>query len=125
MPGRTGHDARNSDFSRAVAGRTVTLLEQLEAPGELVSLRDEAARVVHARHRGVDGEDLVQEAWARVAAALTRHAVADPGAYTRGVAANLVRAECRRDGARERWAPRLFMRASVEPPDIDLLRREQ
>src|SRR5580693_4954435 len=81
---------------------------------ELVSLRDTAARVVRARHWGSDGEDLVQETWARVALVLRDRRIDDPHAYTAGVAANLVRGRSRQDRRRQRRAPLLFVRPTVD-----------
>ena len=92
---------------------------------ELTSLRDTAARVVRARHPGADGEDLVQEAWARVALALRDRAIDDPHAYTAGIAANLVRGRYRQDHRWLRRAPLLFMRHTTDAPDGQVVRREE
>ncbi|HEY2429314.1 MAG TPA: sigma-70 family RNA polymerase sigma factor, partial [Acidimicrobiales bacterium] len=92
---------------------------------ELVSLRDTAARVVHARYAGAEREDMVQEAWTRVAVALRDRAIDDPHAYTAGIAANLVRGWDRRDRRRQRRAPLLWVRPTVDPPDGDVVRDEE
>ena len=96
-----------------------------ERPQDLASLRDTAARVVRARHGGTDEEDLVQEAWTRVAVALRERVIDDPHAYTAGIAANLVRGWDRQDRRRQRRAPFLWIRPTVDPPDGDVVRDEE
>jgi RNA polymerase sigma factor (sigma-70 family) len=106
-----------------VPGHSSTAIDEM--PGELIDLRDTAARVVRSRHSGGDGEDLVQEAWIRVASALASHEVADRHAYTAAVAANLVRGWDRRDRRRQRWAPRLWTRPTVDAPDGEVVAGEE
>jgi len=133
MPFAAAHDAPIwQDFDTIVSKPTPTvsslpcLTFEPEPTGcELVSLRDTAARVVRSRHGGSDAEDLVQEAWARVALALRDRPVDDPHAYTAGVAANLVRGRYRQDRRRQRRTPLLFMRSTVDAPDGQIVRQEE
>lgn len=107
---------------------TVRRLSPLPLPterAELVRLRDTAARVVRARHAGDETEDLIQEAWARIAFALRERAVEDPHAYAAGIAANLVRWHDRKDRCRQRRTARLWIRPTIDAPDGDIVRDEE
>jgi RNA polymerase sigma factor (sigma-70 family) len=92
---------------------------------DLLSLRDTAARVVNARWSGPDGEDLVQEAWARTAVAVRDRDVDDPDAYAAATAANLVRMTGRWEARRRRWAPRLWLQPTTDGPDGAILSAEE
>jgi RNA polymerase sigma factor (sigma-70 family) len=92
---------------------------------EVIGMRETAARVVGARHRGPEAEDLVQEAWARAAVAVRDRPVEDPYAYTAAVAANLVRVHGRREASQRRWAAKLFVRPFSEAPDAQIMVQEE
>lgn len=105
--------------------RRLSALPTVPDGPELVSLRETAARVVRARHAGGDGEDLIQEAWLRVALALRDRPVDNPHAYAAGVAANLVRGHHRTYRRRQGRVARLWTRPTDEAPDSEVLRDEE
>lgn len=94
-------------------------------PVDLLDLRDTATRVVRARRPGPEAEDLIQEAWATAALAVRDRQVDNPNAYAAATAANLVRLHGRREATHRRRSVRLFMRATVDAPDAEVVHREE
>jgi RNA polymerase sigma factor (sigma-70 family) len=92
---------------------------------DILDLRTTATRVVRARRPGPDEEDIIQEAWATACLAVRDRDISDPSAYTAATAANLVRLYGRREAAQRRRAARLFMRSTVDPPEAEIVHREE
>ena len=117
MPEKGVHDAATLEYLG------IDLMAQTTA--EMLDIRDTATRVVRARRPGAEEEDIIQEAWATVVLTLRSRTVDNPSAYAAATAANLVRMHGRREATRRRRAPRLFMRATVDAPDAEIVHREE